>query len=104
MNLKGSLPLLILYNLRNEPSHGYAIAKHIKQTTNGVLDFKEGTLYPTLHGMQKQGLVETYKEQVNGRKRNYYRLTDKGHKMLKVELNEWHEFTRAVNSVLEGAS
>jgi PadR family transcriptional regulator, regulatory protein PadR len=104
MNLKGSLPLLILYNLRNEPNHGYAIAKHIKQTTNGVLDFKEGTLYPTLHGMQKQGLVEMYKEKVNGRNRSYYRLTDKGRKMLKVELNEWHEFTAAVNSVLEGAS
>lgn len=104
MNLKGSLPLLILHHLRNEPSHGYAIAKHIKLTTNGILDFKEGTLYPTLHGMQRQGLVESYKEEVNGRKRNYYRLTDKGHKMLKVELNEWHEFTTAVNSVLEGAS
>ena len=103
MNLKGSLPLLILHNLRNEPNHGYAIAKHIKETTNSVLDFKEGTLYPTLHGMEKQGLLETYKEEVNGRKRSYYRLTDKGHKMLKVELKEWHEFTRAVNSVLEGA-
>ena len=104
MNLKGSLSLLILHNLRNKPNHGYAIAKHIKQTTKGVLDFKEGTLYPTLHGMQKRGLVEAYKKEVDGRKRHYYRLTDKGRKTLKTELNEWHEFTTAVNTVLESAS
>ncbi len=104
MNLKGSLPLLILHNLSQAPSHGYAIAKHIKDTTNGILDFKEGTLYPTLHGMEKQGLVEKYKEVVNGRARNYYRLTDKGHQMLASELEEWHAFTRAVNTVLEGTS
>ena len=104
MNLKGSLPLLILHNLRSGPSHGYAIAKHIKETTNGVLDFKEGTLYPTLHGMKNQDLVEMYKEMENGRERNYYRLTDKGRKMLEVELKEWHEFTKAVNTVLEGVS
>lgn len=104
MNLKGSLPLLILHDLSSGPSHGYAIAKHIKETTNGVLDFKEGTLYPTLHGMEKQELVEKYKEKVNGRSRSYYKLTEKGHEMLAVELGEWHEFTRAVNSVLEGTS
>jgi len=104
MNLKGSLPLLILHNLSSGPSHGYAIAKHIKETTNGTLDFKEGTLYPTLHGMEKQGLLEKYKEKVNGRDRNYYRLTDEGRKMLAVELQEWRDFTRAVNTVLDGAS
>ena len=103
MNLKGSLPLLILHDLQSGPSHGYAIAKHIKETSQGVLDFKEGTLYPTLHGMQKQGLVVNYKEKVNGRKRSYYRLTDKGRQMLEVELKEWHEYTNAVNTVLEGA-
>jgi PadR family transcriptional regulator PadR len=102
MNLKGSLPLLILHNLSSGPSHGYAIAKHIKETSNGILDFKEGTLYPTLHGLEKQDLVEKYKEKVNGRMRSYYRLTDKGHKMLAVELQEWHDFTRAVNTVLDG--
>lgn len=102
MNLKGSLPLLILHDLSTGPNHGYAIAKHIKDTTNGVLDFKEGTLYPTLQGMKKQGLVEMYKEKENGRKRHYYRLTDKGRKKLAQELEEWQAFTSAVNSILEG--
>jgi len=104
MNLKGSLPLLILHNLSSEPSHGYAIAKHIKETTNGILDFKEGTLYPTLHGMEKQGLLKKFKRTVNGRKRSYYQLTDEGREMLAVELEEWREFTHAVNTVLDGVS
>lgn len=103
MNLKGSLPLLILHDLSQGPNHGYAIAKHIKESSQGILDFKEGTLYPTLHGMQKQKLLETYKEKVNGRNRNYYRLTDKGRQKLAEELQEWHEFTSAVNTLLEGA-
>ena len=86
MNLKGSLPLLILNHLQSSPSHGYAIAKHIKDTSDGVLDFKEGTLYPTLHGMKKQGLIEMFEEMENGRQRNYYRLTDKGRKSPTTEL------------------
>jgi len=104
MNLKGSLPLLILHDLSSGPSHGYAIAKHIKDTSNGVLDFKEGTLYPTLQGMKKQGLVEMYKEVENGRKRHYYRLTDKGRNKLAEELQEWQTFTSAVNTILEGVN
>lgn len=104
MNLKGSLPLLILHVLSHGPNHGYQIAKQIKQESQGILDFKEGTLYPTLHGMEKQGLVEAYSEIENGRERRYYRLTDKGRRALKTELEEWKAYTKAVNAVLRGAA
>ena len=49
MNFKGALPTLILEALESEPSHGYRIAQSIKERSRGVLDFKEGTLYPALH-------------------------------------------------------
>lgn len=104
MNLKGSLPLLILHTLQSGPSHGYAIAKLIKEESEGILDFKEGTLYPTLHGLQKQGMIEMFQEIENGRQRNYYRLTHKGRESLESELDEWREYTRAVNAVLKGVS
>lgn len=104
MNLKGSLPLLILYNLSKGPNHGYQIAKQIKLQSEGVLDFREGTLYPTLHGLEKQGLIEAYNELENGRERRYYRLTDSGHATLDAELAEWSRFTNAVNGVLKGTS
>ena len=104
MNLKGSLPLLILHILSKGPNHGYQIAKHIKLQSEGVLDFKEGTLYPTLHGMEKQGLIEAYTETQSGRERRYYRLTDEGSSILKNEMAEWESYSNAVNLVLRGTS
>lgn len=59
MNFRGSLNTLILQNLKKGPNHGYRIAQEIKQTSKGVLDFKEGTLYPALHGLENQGLIES---------------------------------------------
>ena len=104
MNFKGSLSLLILHTLSDGPGHGYRIAKQIKQQSEGVLDFKEGTLYPTLHGMERQGLVETYTEVEKGRKRRYYRLTEAGKQMLEAELEEWARYSNAVNVILKGTS
>jgi transcriptional regulator len=104
MNFKGSLPMLILHVLSRGPSHGYQMAKQIKQQSEGVLDFKEGTLYPTLHGLEKRGLLETYSQEENGRTRRYYRLTNSGRATLAQEHTEWKRYTRAVNLILEGTS
>jgi PadR family transcriptional regulator, regulatory protein PadR len=101
MNLKGSLPLLILYTLSKGDNHGYQIAKSIKQQSEGVLDFKEGTLYPTLHTLEKSHLIEGYNQDEVGRTRRYYRLTQSGSKMLGEQLKEWREYAGAVNRVLE---
>jgi PadR family transcriptional regulator PadR len=101
MNLKGSLPLLILYTLSKGPNHGYQIAKSIKQQSEGVLDFKEGTLYPTLHTLEKSHFIQGYNEDEAGRTRRYYRLTESGSKMLREQLKEWREYAGAVNRVLE---
>jgi PadR family transcriptional regulator PadR len=100
MNIKGSLPLLILNALSQGPSHGYQIAKDIRIKSAGVLDFKEGTLYPTLHKLEKQGLIESYEELEKGRTRRYYRLTPDGSVALERELAEWEQFTQAVKLVL----
>jgi len=104
MNLKGSLPLLILHTLSDSPKHGYRIAKDIKAQSQGVLDFKEGTLYPTLHSLEKQELIEAYSEVENGRERRYYRLTDTGRAAFEQDLQEWERYANAVSMVLKGAS
>ena len=59
VNLKGTLPALVLEVLRRGPSHGYEIAQTIKRSSAGVLDFKEGTLYPALHTLENDGLIES---------------------------------------------
>jgi PadR family transcriptional regulator, regulatory protein PadR len=104
MNMKGSLPLLILHTLSSGAHHGYRIASQIKDQSAGVLDFKEGTLYPTLHALEQNGMIESYKEIENGRERRYYRLTKKGSASLHEERAEWETFASAVNAVLKGVA
>ena len=103
MNLKGTLPTLILEALMREPIHGYRIAQGIKERSKGVLDFKEGTLYPALHKLENEGLVESYEEVENGRLRRYYRITKSGRAVLAKDRAEWRELSRAVTVILEGA-
>jgi PadR family transcriptional regulator, regulatory protein PadR len=103
MNLKGSLPTLILYNLRQGPNHGYQIAQEIKQKSKGVLDFKEGTLYPALHGLEAKGLISSDIRMENGRTRCCYRLTDKGKKALAEQMEEWNRFAGAISLIFQEA-
>lgn len=100
MNFKGTLPTLILEALETEPDHGYRIAQRIKERSRGVLDFKEGTLYPALHKLESGGMVESYSTVENGRSRRYYRITPKGHAVLTYDRAEWRQLSRAVTHIL----
>ena len=100
MNLKGTLPTLILEALERQPEHGYRIAQRIKERSQGVLDFKEGTLYPALHKLENEGMVESYEEIEKGRPRRYYRITEGGRGMLARDRAEWRELSRAVTVIL----
>jgi PadR family transcriptional regulator, regulatory protein PadR len=100
MNLKGTLPTLILEALMREPGHGYRIAQKIKERSEGVLDFKEGTLYPALHKLESEGMVESYESVENGRPRRYYRITKSGRGMLSRDRAEWLALSRAVTMIL----
>ena len=104
MNMKGSLPLIILQILSQGPKHGYGIAKEIKQQSSGAIEISEGTLYPTLHNMEQQGLIEAFEEEEKGRMRRYYRLTAKGQTTLTKERTAWEQFSTSVNAVLGGVS
>lgn len=100
MNFKGTLPTLILEALAQGPNHGYRIAQQIKERSAGVLDFKEGTLYPALHKLENDGLVESYEGVENGRPRRYYRITKSGRAILAKDRAEWRELSRAVTGIL----
>jgi PadR family transcriptional regulator, regulatory protein PadR len=103
MNYKGSLPTLILHNLRQGSNHGYQIAQEIKQQSKGILDFKEGTLYPALHGLEAKGLITSFTRTENGRTRCCYKLTDKGKKELAKQMEEWNRFSGAISLILQEA-
>src|SRR5271169_5978539 len=100
VNFKGTLPTLILEALEQEPTHGYRIAQQIKERSQGVLDFKEGTLYPALHKLENEGLVESYEGIEKGRPRRYYRITKSGRKALTRDRAEWRQLSQAVTVIL----
>lgn len=104
MNLKGSLPALILETLARGSNHGYAIAQDIKKRSEGVLDFKEGTLYPALHTLEQAGLIEAWDHEEKGRLRRCYKLTHKGQSVLEREKGEWKRLSGAIGGILGGTA
>jgi len=103
MNVRGTLPALILEAIERRPDHGYSIAQRIKERSSGVLDFKEGTLYPALHKLEMEGSVESFEGIEKGRARRYYRITKEGRGVLAKGRKEWGKVSRAVSVILEGA-
>ena len=77
--LQGTLPLLILRTLATGPNHGFAVARRIRQISKSVLRVEQGSLYPALHRMELDGLIESYWGTTeNNRQAKYYRLTRRG--------------------------
>ena len=98
--LKGNTAALILAALQGEPLHGYAIARKIEHLTEEYLSLNEGSLYPTLHRLEQQGLVTAAWESEGGRRRKRYRITRQGRRVLAQLTREWQRFTSAVDRVL----
>lgn len=98
--LKGTTELIILKMLQREPMYGYGIIKNLSLLSKGVFNFKEGTLYPILHHLEKEGLIEAFWQKTEGRRRKYYQLTQNGHLMLTSKTQEWSNFQAAVNDLV----
>lgn len=103
--LQGSLHLLVLKILsRRAPLHGYAIMTAIEEISGEVLRVEEGSLYPALHRMEKDGAIRaSWANQDNGRRLRVYRLTPRGEKELATEESRWTAVTGAVQRVLKHA-
>ncbi|GAA3405081.1 PadR family transcriptional regulator [Paenibacillus hodogayensis] len=98
--LKGSTGTMILSLLERTDLYGYELIKELERKSAGVFALKEGTLYPILHAMESEGLVEAYWNEVGGRRRKYYRITPKGKKQSEQKKAEWTTFRSAVDLVL----
>jgi DNA-binding PadR family transcriptional regulator len=81
---------MILAILQRGASYGYAIIQAVRELSGGELEWSEGMLYPVLHRMEDQDLIESYEEVGdNGRKRKYYRLRPEGRRALADERRQW---------------
>ncbi len=99
--LKGNTETLLLVLMEAEPMYGYQLAKEVDQRSSGYFAFKEGTMYPALHRLERDKLVEgSWQDTPNGVRRRYYQITAKGRQALADRLREWQRFSRAMNSVM----
>jgi PadR family transcriptional regulator PadR len=96
---KGHLDLLLLGVLRHGPQHGYAVITSLRETSGGEFDLPEGTVYPALHKLEKQGLVSSDWSTADGRKRRVYELTAAGRTALAEKRSEWRRFANGLNAV-----
>lgn len=103
--LKGTTVLLILKLLNDGDKYGYEMTKALEVHSDNLFTLKEGTLYPILHSLESQGMIESYwEETVAVRKRKYYRITNEGKKLLKDKKEEWLEYSNGVLKVLSGGA
>jgi PadR family transcriptional regulator, regulatory protein PadR len=100
--LKGSSNSLLLSLLDGKTMYGYQIVKELEARSQGYFKFKEGTLYPALHRLEKSGLISSKWELLaNGRQRRNYNITAKGRAALAQEKTQWLNFFNAVTLVLQ---
>jgi PadR family transcriptional regulator, regulatory protein PadR len=100
--LQGTLPLLILRTLATGPNHGFAMARRIQQLSKSVLRVEQGSLYPALHRMELDGLIESYWGTTeNNRQAKYYRLTRRGSRQLASETERWKAIAGAIATILQ---
>ncbi len=99
--LQGTLDLLILKTLAHGPLHGYGIAQKILVASREVLQVQQGSLYPALHRLERQGLLTAeWKETGNGPMAKMYSLTASGRGRLEQEMADWQRYAGAVALVL----
>ena len=99
--LQGTLDMLVLKALQLEPMHGWGITERIEQWSDNVLQLGQGTLYPALYRLERQGLIASeWKLTSNNRRARYYALTRAGRRHFADELAEWRRISQAIDLVL----
>ena len=99
--LKGNTPTLILSVLCEGPLHGYGIARALEQRSEGTLGLGEGSLYPALRALERDGLIEgAWEGETASRARKVYTITAGGRAELERRRRSWDDFVQSINSVL----
>lgn len=102
--VQGTLDMLVLKTLARGPMHGWGIAQSIQEISEDILRVEEGSLYPALHRMQLDGLIDAeWGQSENNRRAKFYQLTARGRKVLADETDHWRQLARAIALVMETA-
>ena len=98
--LWGTVDMLILEVISGGPTYGYEIAQTVLGRSQGYFEITEGSLYPALHRLERQRLLEASWKEADGRERKYYKLTPAGRVALAARKKEWEQFATGVQGVL----
>ena len=99
---QGTLDLLILKTLALEPQHGWAVSERLQQISGDAVQVGQGSLYPSLHRLERSGLIKAvWRTTENNRRAKYYELTRAGRKQLDTATDGWRRLTAVVNQVLD---
>jgi PadR family transcriptional regulator len=99
--IQGTLDMLVLKALQLEPMHGWGITERIQQWSGDVLSINQGSLYPALYRLERQGWISSeWRVTENKRRARYYQLTRAGQKQLAAERESWERLSQAVDLVL----
>ena len=102
--IKGTLEMIVLEVLQQEPMHGWGITERIERRSDGLLSINQGSLYPALYRLVARGWVSSeWRITENNRKARYYALTRSGRKQLASDRAQWEKLSRGVNLILSGA-
>lgn len=102
--LQGTLDLLVLRMLLHEPMHGWGITERLEQWSEQILQLGQGTLYPALYRLERQGYIKSsWKVTENNRRARYYALTAAGRRQYDTEYANWRRVSRAVNLILDAS-
>ncbi|MEA3442422.1 MAG: PadR family transcriptional regulator [Chloroflexota bacterium] len=100
--LKGNTDSLLLSLINYQPMYGYQLIKELRKRSNGYFKFKEGTLYPALHRLEKDKLIQgKWQSLPNGQQRRYYYITPKGQQALAKRQVTWQDFSTAVKAIIQ---
>lgn len=98
--VRGHVDAMLLGVLESGPLHGYAIIEAVTRRSGGALDLAAGTIYPSLHRLERSGVLSSSWTTVGGRRRRSYALTDAGRGRLQSERAEWRQFSATIGAVL----
>ena len=102
--LKGTLDMMVLRVLVEEPRHGYGITRRLQEISDDAFQVDEGSMYPALYRMEERGLIEAeWFRTDNNRRARVYRLTDAGRARLADETARWARFSDVVSKVMAPA-
>ena len=101
---RGTLDLLVLRTVAQQPMHGWGISQIIQQRSKGMLDVNQGSLYPALQRLEQRGWIASeWRASENNRRAKYYTLTAQGKRAVGQETDNWRRYVAAIELFLQPA-